>query len=135
MKWLVDTNTIIYAYRGHAGIRDKLAQTNRDNLFFSAVVLFELEVGCAKSSNSTRLRRFVDDVLQRSTFLDLNAASATEAALARAHLERQGRPIGACDLLIAGTALAHALTVVTRNVGEFTRVPGLRVVNWHDETA
>jgi tRNA(fMet)-specific endonuclease VapC len=48
----------------------------------------------------------------------------------RAELERQGRPIGALDTLIAAHALSLDATLVTHNLGEFTRVPGLRVEDW-----
>ena len=59
---------------------------------------------------------------------DRMAAEAT--AKARANLKRRGRPIGAYDVLIAGTALAHGLIVVTSNVREFKQVEGLRVEDW-----
>jgi tRNA(fMet)-specific endonuclease VapC len=48
----------------------------------------------------------------------------------RAELDLRGTPIGPNDLLIAATALAHGLTLVTRNEKEFGRVPGLRIENW-----
>ena len=132
MSYLLDTNTIIYAYRGHAPCRQQLARTERGQLYFSAVVLFELEVGLCKSDNPTRLRGFVADVMARSTFLPLDAESARLAARVRAQLEAQGQPIGPYDLLIAGTALAHGLTVVTHNQREFARVPGLRLADWYE---
>jgi tRNA(fMet)-specific endonuclease VapC len=47
-------------------------------------------------------------------------------------IEAAGQPIGPHDLLIAATALRHGAALVTRNVAEFSRVPGLEVVNWHD---
>jgi tRNA(fMet)-specific endonuclease VapC len=52
----------------------------------------------------------------------------------RARLEVQGQGIGAHDILIAATALRHQAVLVTRNVREFSRVPGLQIVNWHDES-
>lgn len=60
----------------------------------------------------------------------LDADDARQAAEIRATLASEGRPIGPYDLLIAGQARAKELTVVTRNLGEFARVPGLRVENW-----
>jgi tRNA(fMet)-specific endonuclease VapC len=55
---------------------------------------------------------------------------AEEAGLIRLHLERSGRPIGPNDLLIAATARAHDLVLVTHNRREFERIPGLRVEDW-----
>ncbi|MGO9060782.1 MAG: PIN domain-containing protein [Candidatus Binataceae bacterium] len=59
---------------------------------------------------------------------DRKAAEAT--AKARANLKRRGRPIGAYDVLIAGTTLAYELILVTSNVREFKQVEGLRVEDW-----
>ena len=57
---------------------------------------------------------------------------AATAARTRAHLEQAGTPIGPIDTLIAGIALAHDLTLVTRNTREFERVLGLKLENWYD---
>ena len=56
--------------------------------------------------------------------------AAIEYGKIRAYLERQGKPIGPLDMLIAGHAKAEGLTLVTNNVKEFERVPGLKVENW-----
>ncbi len=64
--------------------------------------------------------------------LAFDDACAEQAAVTRATLEAQGCLIGPTDTLIAATALRHGLALVTRNVREFSRVPGLRVVNWFD---
>jgi tRNA(fMet)-specific endonuclease VapC len=60
---------------------------------------------------------------------DRNAAMA--AATIRAQLEQQGTPIGPIDVLIAGVAVAERATIVTRNIGEFSRVAGLSIVDWY----
>ena len=65
------------------------------------------------------------------TLLPFDDAVATVAARLRAKLEMLGTPIGPHDILIAATALAHGCTLVTRNVGEFGRVEGLQLQNWH----
>ena len=67
----------------------------------------------------------------RFDVLPFDLAAAEQAAKARAHLERQGTPIGPVDTMIAGIALSQNLTVVTLNTREFERVPGLRVENWY----
>ena len=64
--------------------------------------------------------------------LPLDYPSAKAAGLLRSSLEGKGNLIGPYDLLIAGIALAHNLTVITRNTREFARVPGLRVENWYE---
>ena len=65
------------------------------------------------------------------TVLAFDEPCAQVAAVVRARLEVDGRPIGPHDLLIAATALRHGAALVTRNVNEFSRVQGLELVNWH----
>jgi tRNA(fMet)-specific endonuclease VapC len=64
--------------------------------------------------------------------LDFDDRAAEEYGLIRADLERAGRLIGPNDLLIASIARAHDLCVVTHNIGEFIRIPGLAVEDWQD---
>ena len=60
----------------------------------------------------------------------LDAPADERYAVVRDHLARDGKPIGANDLLIAAHALALEATLVTDNTGEFSRVPGLKIENW-----
>jgi tRNA(fMet)-specific endonuclease VapC len=69
-------------------------------------------------------------LLRELPVLTFDSASALQAAKIRAHLQRIGRPIGGYDALIAATALAQGLTVVTHNTREFSRVPGLKLEDW-----
>jgi tRNA(fMet)-specific endonuclease VapC len=65
-----------------------------------------------------------------SRVLPFDHACGARAAEVWVDLHRRGRLIGEVDILIAGTALAHGLAVVSRNVGHFSRVTGLQVINW-----
>jgi tRNA(fMet)-specific endonuclease VapC len=71
-------------------------------------------------------------LLQPMQRLAFDSECAAQAARIRAELEARGTPIGPHDILIAATALRHQSTLVTRNVREFSRVPGLQWINWHD---
>lgn len=131
-QYLLDTNTLIYAYRGQGRCREQLALARPADLALSSVVVFEIEYGLAKSTNPVRLRTYLTQVQARCAALNWCEQSATKSAQLRAHLERQGQVIGPYDLLIAGSALAHNLTLVTHNTREFERVPGLRLEDWYD---
>ncbi len=131
-NFLLDTNILLYAFKGTGKCREHIARVPPQTLALSSITVFEIEFGLAKSTNPDLLRKFLDGVQKRSQLLDLDRASATHAGQLRAHLARLGQPIGPYDLLIAGTALAHNMTLVTRNTREFERVPGLRVENWYD---
>jgi tRNA(fMet)-specific endonuclease VapC len=69
-------------------------------------------------------------VTKRLEVLPLDGGADRHYAEIRAHLSRKGQPIGSNDLLIAAHALALDLTLVTANVDEFSRVPGLFIENW-----
>ena len=131
-NFLLDTNILVYAFKGQGNCRDSINLAPPQSLAISAVTLFEIEFGLAKSTNPDRLRAFVEGIQMRSQLFALDAISAVQAGRLRAHLAALGQPIGPYDLLIAGTALAHNLTLITRNTLEFERVPGLKIENWHD---
>ncbi|MEJ8856439.1 type II toxin-antitoxin system VapC family toxin [Variovorax robiniae] len=130
--YLLDTNTLIYLFREVGNVRARMAAQPDSTLHLCTINLFELEYGFAKSSNAAVQRALLGDLTSRLQVLPFDANSAQLAGHAKAHLQKAGTPIGPYDLLIAAIALAHNLTVVTRNVREFSRVPGLRVENWYD---
>jgi tRNA(fMet)-specific endonuclease VapC len=96
----------------------------------STITQYELFVGVEKSSDPLKEKTKVDQVLQAFRLVPFGVAAAEEAARVRAFLEAQGTPIGPYDTLLAGHALSLSLIVVTANVKEFNRVPGLTVENW-----
>lgn len=96
-----------------------------------AVVLYELEVGLAKSPAGERRQEQLAALAAEAILLPFGGDEARAAARVRISLERIGQSIGPLDTLIAGTALAHGATLVTRNLGEFSRVDGLTVESWY----
>ena len=130
MKYVLDTNTLIYFFKGMGGVAAKLLQQQPADIGIPAVVLFELEVGIAKSPSPRRRRAQLEELRSLVNVLPLDENSAKAAAQVRAKLEAQGRPIGPYDVLIAGTAIAARSVLVTRNTREFARIPGLKTENW-----
>ena len=94
------------------------------------ITVAELWFGALESSDPALGRALTDAFLQPFVLLPFEQSAADRYAVARRHLESQGTPIGERDLLIAATALASDLAVVTNNVREFERVPGLEVEDW-----
>jgi tRNA(fMet)-specific endonuclease VapC len=94
------------------------------------VVLAELVVGAYKSSQPAANLSLIHQLTQQFACLAFDETSADPYAQTRCHLEKIGQPIGPYDLQIAAIALQHSLTVVTHNVSEFSRVPGLKVADW-----
>jgi tRNA(fMet)-specific endonuclease VapC len=131
VSFLLDTNVCIaFLTEAKSGIGKRLARLPRDDVFLSSIVKAELLYGARASSrveaNLTRLDQFFAS-FDSLTFDD---RAASFYGIVRAELRKEGRPIGANDLLIAAIALAHDATLVTRNDREFRRVVGLRLVSW-----
>ena len=133
MKYLLDTDTLIYVFK-RAG--NCLAQLNRQidsDIAISTINLFELEYGMGKSTNRIKMDSYVLNLCKRYAVLDFDRTACLQAGVVRAVLHTQGTPIGPYDVQMAGIALSKNLTIVTRNTREFERVPGLRVENWYDQ--
>ncbi|WP_309084800.1 type II toxin-antitoxin system VapC family toxin [Chelativorans sp.] len=130
MKYLLDTNIIsnlVIEPQGRAA--QKLEAVGEGNVFTSVIAHAELMFGVRKRGSS-ELARKVGNVVYR-LYVDPFAPPAdSHYAEIRLELERRGEIIGPNDLLIAAHALAVDATLVTDNVKEFSRVPGLRVENW-----
>ncbi len=129
--FLLDTNVCIRILNGSSPpVAARLQATNPAEVRLSAVVKAELLYGARKSTriddNLRLLRRFFTPFVS----LPFDDRCAEEAGLIRLDLERSGRPIGPNDLLIAASARAHDLVLVTHNRREFGRIPGLRVDDW-----
>ncbi len=130
--FLLDTNMLIYFFKGQGKVAERLLATPPAEVAISAVSLYEMEVGIAKSRQPAKRRRQLDTFLTAAVVLPFDRSVARTAAALRAELERRGQPIGPLDNLIAGTALAHRATLVTRNTREFSRLPNLEIIDWYD---
>lgn len=132
MRYLLDTNAVIATLNDPTGpMARRLRARTPAEVGVSAIVMHELYFGAFKSLRRERNLALVDAL--RFEVLALDLEDARHAGEIRAMLSARGMPIGAYDILIAGQARARALTLVTRNTREFTRVPGLITENWRDE--
>ena len=128
--FLLDTNTLIYLFKQQGQVAAHLQSHPAHEVLIPSVVLFELEYGVMRSTRPAPQRAGIDLALQAYGVVGMDDASAKAAASIKHTLEMAGTPIGPCDQLIAGIAVANGMTLVTRNTREFERVPGLRVANW-----
>ncbi len=131
MKYLLDTNTCIYLIRqSSSAVRRRLEAHPIEDVAISAITLGELQYGVARSRAPETNQAALDQFLVPLTVLPFDARAAAIFGSIRAALEGQGRTIGPYDLLIAACALSTETTVVTNNLREFARVPGLLVEDW-----
>ena len=129
--YILDTNTLIYFFKGMGNVAEHLLSTSPKDIGIPAVVLYELEYGIARSTSPRKRMKQVEDVCSLVEVLPFGADEAMASAKIRAALEKKGTPIGPYDVLIAGTALARQGVLVTSNTKEFSRVAGLKIVDWY----
>lgn len=127
----MDTNTLIYYFKGQGQVAQNLANVSPQEIGVSTIVLFELQVGIAKSTSPAKRTQQLQQLLSRVNLVPFDRDAALAAATIRAQLEQQGTPIGSMDVLIAGTAVALQGTLITHNVNEFSRVSGLAIADWY----
>lgn len=131
MKRLLDTNICIYVIKKKP---EKVLK--RFNAFvpgdigISSITLAELRFGVEKSSERARNQDALEGFLLAMEIAPFDDEAAHQYGVIRAGLEKKGKPIGSMDMQIAAHALALAVPLVTNDVGEFGRVPGLALENW-----
>lgn len=100
-------------------------------IYTTAVNWGEIAYGLARHARGDRLRKAYETrVLPALEVLGFDQECAEVYGRLRARLERKGEPLGEADLMIAAIALHHGLTLVSGNTRHFSRVPGLKLVNW-----
>lgn len=134
MNYLLDTSTIVSIIRNKPpAVRDHLRKAIEagDRISVSSVAIFELWYGVARSKhqrdNSERVRLFLAGDIDIEPFTEEDAEIA---GVVRAQLNAAGTPIGPYDVLLAAQALRLGATIVTGNVGEFSRVGNLQWTDW-----
>lgn len=128
--WMLDTNALSELIRKPDGpLTQWLAGIAPDAVCTSIVVACELRFG-AKRKGSAVLTQRVEQLLSALVVVPFDEPADEHYAEIRTALERVGTPIGSHDLFIAAHARSRGLTLVTHNLREFARVPGLKAVDW-----
>ena len=130
LKYLLDTNIVIYVIkRRPLGVMG-LFNDNAGRMAISAITLSELYHGAEKSAKVAQNLAVLEEFASLLQVLPYSAKASQHYGAIRSALEMAGCPIGVNDLHIAAHARSEGLTLVTNNVGEFERVPGLLIENW-----
>ena len=131
MKYLLDTCVISDFVKGDANVHARLKAERPSDLVISSVTLMEIEYGLALNpSRAKKLAPIIQSLLQVIAVISYEDKEAAATAKIRAELKKQGTPIGPYDVIIAGTAQANQLIMVTSNTGEFERVSGIDLEDW-----
>lgn len=130
LRYMLDTNICIFTIKNKPQVVREAFNRYHGQLAISTVTLMELIYGAEKSAAPQRNLAIVEGFAARLDVLDYDIQGAAHTAQLRAELAKAGTPIGPYDRMIAGHARARGLTLVTNNLREFQRVPGLRVEDW-----
>jgi tRNA(fMet)-specific endonuclease VapC len=132
LHYLLDTDICIYLLNGNAPVKARVSQEGIEALAIAIPTVSELYFGAYNSTrveaNVARVRAFLSPPGPQVLLIDEPAAE--QFGRYKALLRREGRPIGDIDLLIAGVARHHGLTVVTNNTAHYERLPDLTLENW-----
>ena len=137
MAVLIDASILIEAERGRLELEPHVMQRQEEAFFLSVITASELLHGVHRAMRpeiQAKRSAFVEAILERFPLLPVDLATARAHAQVWAELAATGRMIGPHDLWLAATCLAHGLTMVTANVREFTRVPGLAIDVWGESS-
>lgn len=132
-KYLLDTNICIHYLKGQFEIDRKIIQVGIDNCYISVITLAELQYGVEnsathkQSANQTAL----DNLVGGLQVMPLESCVKYFAEV-KSYLKKQGQMIDNFDLLIASTAIAHGMILVTRNTKHFELIEGIQLENWID---
>lgn len=130
LKYMLDTNICIYTIKNRPQHVREVFKDHHGQLCISTVTLMELIYGAEKSSAQARNLADVEGFAARLEVLNYDHDAAAHTGQLRAELAKAGRTIGPYDHMIAGHARSLGLILVTNNLREFERVPGLRVEDW-----
>ena len=128
--FLLDSASSIFFMKGHPAVSARCAREGPQTIFLPAISYHELRYGALHSGAVQRHLQAVEDFTAPLTILLFTPSSAEHSSQFRQALAAAGQSIGPLNLLIAGHALEHQLTLVTGNLREFSRVPSLSVVDW-----
>jgi len=131
MRYVLDTNILIYFFKGIGDVSKHMLAQSPSELAIPTVVLFELEVGIAKSTSPRKRKTQLQEITALVNVLPFGITESKSAAQIRVKLEKQGLPIGPYDVLIAATALANNMILVTHNQKEFGRIKDLKIEDWY----
>lgn len=130
LKYMLDTNICIFTIKHKPSHVRETFNQHSNQLCISTVTLMELVYGAEKSASPEKNLSVIEGFAARLEVLDYDTSAAYHSGQLRSELAKAGTPIGPYDQMIAGHARSRGLILVTNNLSEFSRVPGLRVEDW-----
>jgi tRNA(fMet)-specific endonuclease VapC len=134
MNYLIDTCTISDFFKKIPSVVKHFEAVSPKQLHISTITVMEIEYGLSLNlEREKKIRPLWIKLLEHLTILSYSPSCAEATARIRATLKAKGQPIGPYDVLIAGTAEAQSMVLVTSNINEFNRVKSIRAEDWRSE--
>ncbi len=130
LKYLLDTNIVIYVLKRRPVEVLEIFNTNASRMAISSITLSELFYGAEKSINIDKNLEAIEEFISHLEVLSYDAKASQHYGQIKAALEKKGEVIGENDIHIAAHAISQGLILVTNNLREFKRVPNLALENW-----
>jgi len=130
MTYLLDANICIAAFRGNGDVRRAIDGHHPDDIYICSPVVAELYVGAYKSNQRRKNVLLIEELLRDYDCLQFTTRESLKFADVFTDMVARGASITVFDLQIAAIALTHGMTVVTHDIGDFSRIPGLLTEDW-----
>lgn len=130
LTYMLDTNICIYVMKNYPQNLKEKFNLLAEQLCISSITLGELHYGAEKSARRVDNLTAIEHFVARLDVLPFGTKAAAHYGQVRAELERAGPPCGPHDMQIGGHARSEGLIVVSNNMREFSRMPGIRTENW-----
>ena len=131
MNYLIDTCIISDFFKKHPVVIEKFKQLSPQQIHISSITVMEIEYGLnLNAEREKKIRPLWEQLRKHTSIISFSYACAVSAASIRSQLKNQGLLIGPFDILIAGSAMANNMIMITANLKEFKRVSGIKIENW-----
>lgn len=131
MHYLIDTSILIYRLKNMGNVNENFLKFKGEQLSVSVVSYGELRFGAEKSEATEKNLKTVEAIKSIFPLIDIDTEIMDEFGKIKAHTQKIGKPVDDMDLLIASTALANEMTLVTHNTKHFEHIPDLEIVDWY----
>ena len=130
MHFLIDTNILIYRLKNMGNVNDNFLKYQNEPMSISVVSYGELVYGAEKSKAVEKNLKTAHEIKEIFPLADITADVMDVFGSIKAHVQKIGKPTDDMDLLIAATAIANEMTLVTHNTKHFENIPNLKLMDW-----
>ena len=130
MRFLIDTNIIIYSLKNAGYVKDNFLKYKDDEMSLSVISYGELVFGAKKSGSVEKNLKTVEYIKSIFTLVDVTSDVMDVFGEIKAKIQKTGRIIDDMDLLIASTAISENMILVTHNTKHFEKIPNLQIQDW-----